>query len=256
MADLKYRDRLYLEKMFEMGDGYVLDFSNNTFRKFIQDSIGIDTYEEKYAEKGESKANRLRTIWNLESNYDVGILIDSLLEYIQIQIDQGNRPLKHLNKALYEMCQKISERLKSDGKVENLNAIKPNSDEIEFRKLADAVHESIKKNEPEAGLDRLHTFVTRYVRNLCDKHGIKYSKETPLHSLFGGYVKHLSKNGIIESKMTELILKSSISVLEAFNQVRNDKSYAHDNSLLNYSESILILNDVANVIRFIEQLEK
>lgn len=44
--------------------------------------------------------------------------------------------------------------------------------------------------------------------------------------------------------MTECILKSSISTLEAFNRVRNEQSFAHDNSILNYDESLLIFNHV------------
>ncbi len=94
------------------------------------------------------------------------------------------------------------------------------------------------------------------MRGLCSKHLIDFTKETPLHSLFGGYVKHLVNEKLIDSQMTERILKSSISVLEAFNDVRNNKSFAHDNPILNYNESILIFNDVSNVIRFIESVEK
>ena len=55
--------------------------------------------------------------------------------------------------------------------------------------------------------------------------------------------------------MAERILKSSISVLEAFNDVRNNKSLAHDNPILNYEESLLIFNHVAASIRFIKALE-
>ena len=56
--------------------------------------------------------------------------------------------------------------------------------------------------------------------------------------------------------MTMRILKSSISVLEAFNDVRNNKSFAHDNPILNYNESILTFNDISNIIRFLETIEK
>ena len=48
---------------------------------------------------------------------------------------------------------------------------------------------------------------------------------------------------------------ASISVLEAFNDVRNNKSLAHDNPILNYEESLLIFNHVAASIRFIKALE-
>src|ERR1051325_8418637 len=61
-----------------------------------------------------------------------------------------------------------------------------------------------------------------------------------LHSLFGEYVKRLKEHGHLESEMTARILKSSISTLEAFNDVRNNQSLAHDNPILNYDEALLI----------------
>jgi hypothetical protein len=68
-------------------------------------------------------------------------------------------------------------------------------------------------------------------------------------------VKRLRDAGHLESLMTERILKSSISVLEAFSDVRNNKSLAHDNPILNYEESLLIFNHVASSIRFIKSIE-
>ncbi|WP_081728076.1 abortive infection family protein [Alkalihalobacillus hemicellulosilyticus] len=48
--------------------------------------------------------------------------------------------------------------------------------------------------------------------------------------------------------MTRRILKTSISLLDAFNPVRNDKSFAHDNPLLNYDESMLIFKNISALI--------
>ena len=47
-----------------------------------------------------------------------------------------------------------------------------------------------------------------------------------LHSIFGEYVKRLRDEGWVESEMGVRILKPSISVLEAFNDVRNNRSLA------------------------------
>ena len=121
--------------------------------------------------------------------------------------------------------------------------------------MANEVREAIDKNRPEAGLDRLHTFVVKYVRALCDERGITTDRDKALHSLFGEYVRRLHDQGHIESEMTERILKSSISVFEAFNHVRNNQSLAHDNPMLNYDEALLIFNHVASSIRFIRALE-
>ncbi len=239
-----------------MGSGYVLDFSNRTIQEFIIDTMGVDIYIDKYEYKGDSKANRLRALWEVESNYHVGLLLEQLLDYWLTQIHTGERDYDYTDENLHKECLKIVERLKSGGPVENLDSIKPNSDDKSFEKLAASIKQSINNNEPETGIDRLHTFVVKYIRELCLKHKIEFEKEMPLHSLFGMYVKHLSSSEMIESEMTIRILKSSISVLEAFNKVRNEQSFAHDNSILNYNESLLIFNDISNVIRFIEAIEK
>jgi hypothetical protein len=55
--------------------------------------------------------------------------------------------------------------------------------------------------------------------------------------------------------MTEKILKASIVVLECFNDVRNNKSLAHDNPILNYRESILIFSHIVSMIKFIQLIE-
>ena len=85
---------------------------------------------------------------------------------------------------------------------------------------------------------------------------IEIKKEESLNAIFGKYVKFIVANEKIESQMTERILKYSIHVIEAFNDIRNNRSFAHDNQILNYSESVLIFNNVTNSIKFIETIEK
>ena len=143
----------------------------------------------------------------------------------------------------------------ADQPVAELDSLTANSDDRDFEVVAEHVREAIEKNQPEGGLDRLHTFVNKFIRVTCEPHGITITRDKPLHSVFGEYVKALREGGHLESAMTERILKSSISVLEAFNDVRNNKSLAHDNPILNYEESLLIFNHVAASIRFIKALE-
>lgn len=68
-------------------------------------------------------------------------------------------------------------------------------------------------------------------------------------------MKVLRDGGFLAADMTERILKSTISILEAFNHVRNNQSFAHDNELLGYDESLLIFNNVCAIIRFLEAVE-
>lgn len=257
MADLTYTEKRKLERALEMGGGYVLDFSNRTFEEFIHDSVGIEIYDSKYDYASGSKANRMRAFWELESNHIVGKLLDDVFaNWDEFATTQWDDKTGQYEKSPMPMeCLPIIERLKSDSIVPEIDALTPNIDDKDFETLAKSVRDHIKRNEPEVGLDRLHTFLMKYFRALCKKHGISTERRKPLHSLVGEYAKKLRDKGSIESEMTERILKSSISIMEAFNRVRNDQSYAHDNKFLNYSEALLIFNHVTSSIRFIESLE-
>ena len=249
MSDLNFMEKTKLEKLFQMGGGYVLDFSNRTMGEFVADSVGRDIYDPRYENASGSKANRLRAFWTLEPNHLVGKLIHDLLQHCRPAPGDLERD------RLFEECERITYRLRQNATVEALDAIIEVATEQGFEVLARAVRDSIEKNEPEAGLDRLHTFVTKLIRTLAEKRGVVIQRDKPLHSIFGEYLKALNKAGLIESEMTERILKSSISTMEAFNRVRNDQSLAHDNRLLNYEESLLIFNNVCSAVRFIKALE-
>lgn len=68
MSDLTGQERIKLERLLRMDSGYVLHFSNRTFDDFVVDVTDRDPRDTRYATGGESKANRLRTFWKLESN--------------------------------------------------------------------------------------------------------------------------------------------------------------------------------------------
>jgi hypothetical protein len=246
MSDLTATESLRLEKALNMGGGYVLNFSNRSFAEFILLSTGIDIHDPKYERGGGSKANRLRAFWTLESNYVVGKLLGDIIDAWE-ELGQGALPK--------EDCIRIVRRLKESAPVPDVEVLNPALNEKEFETLAKSIRESIEHNEPENGLDRLHTYLIKYLRVLCKSHGIPAERDKPLHSLTGEYVKALRNEGKIESEMTERILKSSISIMEAFNRVRNEQSLAHDNPILNYDESILVLSHVTSSIRFIQAIE-
>jgi hypothetical protein len=252
MSDLTSIQRIKFERLLEMGSGYVSDFSNRTFQDFVLEQTGIDIYDQKYAGYSGSKASRLREFWKVESNYLAGKLTNALLDYWSSQRTEMDAQQSQL----YDECRKIAENLLLNTAVEHIDALKPNSDDLDFAVLTKLLREGLGRGELRESLDRLHTFVIGYVRNLCKKHAVPFDETMPLHGLFGAYVKHLKNSKLVESEMTMHILRSSIAVLDAFNKVRNEKSFAHHNQLLNYDESLLIVNNVCSTIRFIESLEK
>jgi len=249
MSDISSIERRKLERLFCMGDGYVLNFSDRTFGEFFDEHTRIDINAASYRERGTSKATRLRCFWSTETNHVVGKVIEAMILYGEFE----SCLFRELG--LTDECWKIAKRLLLDTPVAELDALTATVNERDFETVAQHIREAIEKNQPEAALDRLHTFVIKYVRTLCEMRGIEVNRDKALHSIFGEYVKRLRDTGHLESLMTERIIKSSISVLEDFNDVRNNKSLAHDNPILNYEESLLIFNHVASSIRFIKSLE-
>ena len=248
MADLNSRERHKFEKLLHMGDGYVLNFSNRTFAEFFQEFVGKDNDADRYHARGTSKANRLRTFWELEPNHVVAKALGELIAQAQDENIQ-------LDRQLLEECRAVISRLSSGQPVADIDAIAADPDDRDFELVARAARESIDANQPEMGLDRLHTFVVKFMRLLCKEQGLPHERDIPLNGLVGAWVKHMGKEGKFASDMTERILKSSISNLEAFNRVRNNHTLAHDNAVLSYDEALLIFNHVASTVRFIKAFE-
>ncbi|MEX2374171.1 MAG: abortive infection family protein [Dehalococcoidia bacterium] len=145
-------------------------------------------------------------------------------------------------------------RLAGSRSVDDLEALSPNAADTDFETLARAVHASIHDGEPEVGLDRLHTFVSKFIDVLAEQEGIITANSKPLHSTFGEVIKALRRRGAIETEMAERILKSTISTFESFNEVRNQRTFAHPNPLLSPDEALLIFRHVASAIRFLRTL--
>lgn len=79
MDKLTGTEKRWLEKAFEMQDGYVLNFTNPSFERFFN-NYGVDIYDDRFAIYGTSKANRLRAFWDTESDIVVGRILLGMLD--------------------------------------------------------------------------------------------------------------------------------------------------------------------------------
>lgn len=247
MSDLSGVERALFERVFGMSSGYVLDFTNNTFAEFVSAAVGVDIYDPKYA-LGESKANRLRGFWSEAPNALVAALLEQLLEYAEAgqELDPKER----------DRCRRAIDRLRGSDASEDFDAVAADLSGPAFEVIIRSVRGTIERGEFEEGLDRLHTFTTKYIRELAMARGCDASRDKPLHSIFGEYVKALTAERLVDSDMVLRILKSTIGTMEAFNDVRNNRSLAHDNPLLGPKESILIFSHVCAALKFIRDLEE
>lgn len=83
MANIRHTEELVLQKIFEMNEGYVLDFTNSTFQQFIYRVCNLDIFDSRYSAYGESKAKRLKNFWQLESDQIVGKLLNELQAHLK-----------------------------------------------------------------------------------------------------------------------------------------------------------------------------
>lgn len=253
MATLSSIEKRKLERLLGMGSGYVLNFSDRTFSMFFEEHTGLDIDQQRYRASGNSKANRMRGFWTTEPDHLVAKVLLAMIEHA----NEFQCLPSEVDEVLLADAHRIIVRLNQNpsSPVPEVDAFTASVNELDFEAAAKHIRTAIEQNEPATALDRLHVFSMKFLRTNCERRGIEVIRDKPLHSLMGEYVKALRVAGLIESEMTDRILRSSISVLEAFNDVRNNKSLAHDNPILNHSEALLIFSHIGASIRFIRALE-
>lgn len=252
MADIDWAEEEVLVQLFKMGGGYVLDFSDWTFSRFFE-RHRIDIDKDRYSQEGGSKGRRMRAFLKLDPDHVVGKVIMSIIDYGDAKGLFGDIE----NSAeLIESGRRIAARLLEKQPLVDLMALIEGGDGRDLEQIVELIRRDIDNSQPEAALDRLHTYMVKYVRRLYRRHCIEFSSNTTLHSLLGLYSSALHRGGYIESKMSTVILRETGKILDAFNDVRNNYTYAHDNALLNPAEAMFILNNVATTVRFLNELEE
>lgn len=111
MAQLSTTDKQILEKLFQMGGGYVLNFSDRTFGEFFRDDMKLDIFSPQYNYASGSKANRMRGFWQVAADTLVAKSIDHLLNYIDTQIAIGALHADQFSSDLIQRARSISSRL-------------------------------------------------------------------------------------------------------------------------------------------------
>ncbi len=148
MSSLTKSEKRQLEKLLN-SSGYVYDFSNQnfgdvpnfsdrTFGEFFDDTVKIDIHSGKYKSGGTSKMNKLRTFWDIETDYIVGKVLHALVE-------PATSHERYKEQAL--QCLKIANRLLS-GNV-NLAHLKGVAVTFDAKYLAEQIRrmeESIEKD--------------------------------------------------------------------------------------------------------------
>ena len=79
MSSLTDADKKFFEKLFDMPSGYVLKFSDKTFKEFFA-RHNVAIHDAKYQTYGTSKAKKLRAFWEIESDDVVYPALSEMLD--------------------------------------------------------------------------------------------------------------------------------------------------------------------------------
>ena len=90
MSTLTHIEKRYLEKMLEMGGGYVLDYSDATYGEFFR-RHGVEIHGERYQTYGTSKAKKMRSFWEQEPDSLVATVLGDMLDEYEADCDLEGR---------------------------------------------------------------------------------------------------------------------------------------------------------------------
>ncbi len=86
MSSLTDIEKRYLERTLNMGGGYVLDYTDATFGEFFA-RHHVNIHSQKYRTYGTSKAKKLRSFWEQETNALVGQALSEMLDSYEADCD-------------------------------------------------------------------------------------------------------------------------------------------------------------------------
>lgn len=251
MATFPRLDRLCVEELLGMTGGYVMDLSNRELSDLVREELNVHIEDAAYAVRGTSKANRLRSLFDLAEPSEAARLLRALWDYRESRGWTPGDVVEDRPSVVRSRYMAIVDRLERKAATSDTGALALFVESMTLSELIEAINRDVAAGAHAAALDRLHTYSCKRFSHLLQDAGLQTSREEPLHSRVGKYVKHLNATRTLRP-ITAQILRNSTGVLQAFNDVRNNASFAHDNEIANADEARLIVDSVLSVLRFVD----
>jgi hypothetical protein len=120
-GNLRMIDIPFLDQIFEMSSGYVLNFSDRTFAQFFADELNVDMYDSTYAKDGTSKAKRLRCFLQTVDKATVVRTLKSLWEYREFlrESSKSTETVENAYGRFIELIDRIEGRASASPKVQS-----------------------------------------------------------------------------------------------------------------------------------------
>jgi len=168
MPKIRSIDMLFLDDLFEMNGGYVLDFSNPTFSRFFSEELDVDIDDPAYAEHGGSKGKRLRCFLHKADVAMAVKALGALWEYREASREHRSKPetVKDAKTRLDQLIARLQ------GKPEPAAVpTQPAKPKVDLRKIG-ALRDSLLALSSIAPQPRGYAF-EKFLRELFDAFGLE-----------------------------------------------------------------------------------
>ena len=148
----------------------------------------------------------------------------------------------------------VALRLESESTI--VENVSPQSPSESVRLALEEAEDLIRRGRVPSAVDRTHTALHAYIKDLCDDWTIEYEKDASLTKVFKVLRKNHPAFSVDGPRQQEIeqMLNGLATVLDGLNPIRNWASLAHrpDTTLLEEAEATFAINAARSIFHYIE----
>jgi hypothetical protein len=241
MMTIREINRLVEDYIGTTSDGYLNYFSYSKHEAFYHTYGDIEIDVPAYRSRCGSTRKTFIQILKDAAPRDQAKIIRGIFEFVRPPEDPCDDEAKRRRTA-YDDLVKVAARLEGDGQVE-LPVL-----EITTETVALALRDAeilLKNSGPTNALDRAHTALHGYLKNICIKRGHSPAPDASLTALFKILREQFPefKDLVAHDNEAKRVFGSIATALDGLNTIRNRGTLAHPNELLLESaEAMLFIN--------------
>ncbi len=204
MAKLTTVEKQVLETLFQMGGGYVLDFSDRTIDEFFKNDLKLTGFRKKFHYASGSKANCMRRFWIKADDKVVGKSIRKLVDYIETHVSLGDFKREDFPSERTTSAREIAQRLsgRKPNKVSDKSkaTFRKGNINIELqREIFDHVQKLLNDGYYFHAVEEAYKVVRKKLKNITGKERAHEAfSESNLETIFGHKPKNDAEKDFFE----------------------------------------------------------
>jgi len=145
----------------------------------------------------------------------------------------------------------LDRHLEPNGHGIDVEPLKQFKQDETLGELIASIQREIQADKPQVGLDRLHTYCMKRFAHLIIEDDPSLTPGDSLSARVGQYMNVLKQQAKEHHPVSYSIMKSFGPIFDQFNDIRNKRTLAHDNSLIGKAEARFVFESVCNILRFV-----